>query len=176
MKSLLCLWRPRSTLRLSLTVRSKDTRLHWSAPLVSPWRVIGSSDWVRRWIGSVSVSGFCPDDSFWTAQPLVTKLEMVVLNHEPEYYARKIGSQIFKVTVTGRAHKSKYDRFYCIFLTADPFTTELGLIVHYHKPEYFMEKLDCCGQGHSKISKCQWMFIQMIFSESLNLLLPNLVI
>ena len=40
-----------------------------------------------------------------------------------------------------------------------------------------MKKLDCCvqGQGHSKISKCQWMFVQMIFSESLNLLLPNLV-
>ena len=40
-----------------------------------------------------------------------------------------------------------------------------------------MEKLDCCvqDQGHSKTSKCQWMFLQMIFSESLNLLLPNLV-
>ena len=40
-----------------------------------------------------------------------------------------------------------------------------------------MEKWDCCvqGQRHSKISKCQSMFAQMIFSESLNLLLPNLV-
>ena len=40
-----------------------------------------------------------------------------------------------------------------------------------------MEKLDCCvqGQGHSKISKCEWMFVQMVFSESLNLSLPNLV-
>ena len=27
----------------------------------------------------------------------------------------------------------------------------------------------------AKISKCQWMFVQMISSESLNLLLPNLV-
>ena len=52
---------------------------------------------------------------------------------------------------------SKYDNFYCIFWIADAFTTKLGLIVHYHKPECFMEKLDCCvqGQGHSKISKCQ---------------------
>ena len=35
--------------------------------------------------------------------------------------------------------------------------TKLGLIVHYHKPECLMEKLDCCvqGQGHSKVSKCQ---------------------
>ena len=56
------------------------------------------------------------------------------------------------------------------------FATKLGLIVHYHKPECFMEKLDCCvhGQGHRKISKCQWMFVQMIFSESQNIL-PNLV-
>ena len=40
-----------------------------------------------------------------------------------------------------------------------------------------MEKLDCCvqGQGHSEITKCQWMFVQMISSETLNLLLPNLV-
>ena len=72
---------------------------------------------------------------------------------------------------------SKYDTFYCIFWTADPFATKLGLIVHYHKPECFMEKLSCCfdGQGHCKISKYQWMFVQMIFSESPKLLLPNLV-
>ena len=72
---------------------------------------------------------------------------------------------------------SKYDNVYCIFWTADPFATKLGLIVHYHKPECFMKKLDCCGQGqsHSKISQCQWMFVQIISSESLNVLLPNLV-
>ena len=71
---------------------------------------------------------------------------------------------------------SKYDNFYCIFWTADPFATKLALVVHYHKSEYFMEKLDCCvqGQGHSKISNCQWMFVQMMFPKSLNLLLPNL--
>ena len=72
---------------------------------------------------------------------------------------------------------SKYYDVYCIFWTADLFATKLGLIVHYHKPECFMEKLDCHvqGQGHSKISKCQWMFVQMVSSETLNLLLPNVV-
>ena len=30
---------------------------------------------------------------------------------------------------------SKYDNFYCVFSTADPFATKLGLIVHCHKPE-----------------------------------------
>ena len=40
-----------------------------------------------------------------------------------------------------------------------------------------MGKLDCCvqGQGHSKISKCPWMFVQMISAEMLNLFLPGLV-
>ena len=70
---------------------------------------------------------------------------------------------------------SKYDNVYCIFWTVDPFATKLGLIVHYHKPECVVEKFDCCvqDQGHSKLSKCQWMFVQ-IFSETLNLSLPNL--
>ena len=71
---------------------------------------------------------------------------------------------------------SKYDNFYCIFWTANPFATDIGLIVHYHKRKCFKEKLDCVqDQSYSKISKCQWIFVQMIFSESLNLLLPNLV-
>ena len=72
---------------------------------------------------------------------------------------------------------SKYDKFYYIFWTDDFFSTKLGLIKHYHKPECYMEKLNCCvqGQGHSNTSKCQWMFVQMIFSVSLNLLLRNLV-
>ena len=72
---------------------------------------------------------------------------------------------------------SKYDSFYCIFWIADPFATKLGLAVHYYKPECLMKKLDCCvqGQGHGKISKCQWLFIQMLSSEMLNLILPNLV-
>ena len=70
-----------------------------------------------------------------------------------------------------------YDNFYCIFWTANPFATKFAMIVHYHKWKCFMEKLDCCvqGQGHRKVSKCQWMTVRMIPSEMLNLLLPNLV-
>ena len=52
----------------------------------------------------------------------------------------------------------KYDIFYYIFWTADPFATKLGLIVLHLKPECLMMKLDCCVQDHSKISKCQRMF------------------
>ena len=72
---------------------------------------------------------------------------------------------------------SKYDSLYYIFWTADPFATKLGLIIHYHKPECFMKKLDGCvqGQGHSRMTECQWTLVQMISSESLNFLLLNLV-
>ena len=47
---------------------------------------------------------------------------------------------------------SKYDSFYYICFTADPFSSKLGFMVYYHKPECLMEKWDCCvqGQGHSK--------------------------
>ena len=47
---------------------------------------------------------------------------------------------------------SKYDSFYYIFRTADPFTIKLGLMVHYHMPECLMKKLDCCVQSrdHNK--------------------------
>ena len=42
------------------------------------------------------------------------------------------------------------------------------------KPECPVEKWNYCvqGQGHSKGSKCQWMFVEMMFSESQNISLP----
>ena len=72
---------------------------------------------------------------------------------------------------------SKCDRFYHIFWIANPCATKLGLIVHYHKLECLIKKLDCCvqGQDHSKISECLWLFIPMLSSEMLNLILPNLL-
>ena len=67
---------------------------------------------------------------------------------------------------------SKYYSFYRIFWIADSFATKLGLIARYH-----MKKLDYCvqGQGHGKIAKCQWLYIQMLSSEMLNLILSNWV-
>ena len=71
---------------------------------------------------------------------------------------------------------SKYNRFYYIFWTADSFATNLRSMVHYHEAECLMKKLDYYvrGPGHSKTLKCQWRFVQMIFSEPLNILLSNL--
>ena len=73
----------------------------------------------------------------------------------------------------GQGHsKGSYDQntsFYCIFLIADPFATKLGLMVHYHKPEFLMKKIRLlCSR-----SKSQHNF--NVSSELLILLLPNLV-
>ena len=80
----------------------------------------------------------------------------------------------FKVEVTSRAHMIKIWQFLLYLWTACPFATKLGLKVHYHKPECFMEKLDCCvqGQGHSKISKCHDIFwIAEPFSTKLGMMM-----
>ena len=115
---------------------------------------------------------FILDDISATAEYFATKLSMMMHHHGPECHAKRLICYF-----QGRGHcKSSYDQNKTIstvsFELLILFATKLGLIVHYYK------KLDCCvqGQGHSKISKCKWMFVQMIFSESLNLLLPNLVI
>ena len=57
---------------------------------------------------------------------------------------------VFKVKVTAFCFQTwycnvslRYDSFYCIFWTVDPFATKPGLVVHYHKPEFLMEKWDC---------------------------------
>ena len=111
----------------------------------------------------------------------VSNFGIVMHHYESECHAKR-----FICYFQGQGHcKSWYDQIVTfsavsleLLILCCQFT-KLGLIVHYHthKPECFMEKLDCCvqGQGHSKISKCQWMFVQIIFSKSLNILLPNLV-
>ena len=79
-------------------------------------------------------------------------------------------SPAFKVKVTARAHMIKIWQFLLHPLNCE-FFYDQTLLVHYYKSE-------CCvqGQGHSKISKIQWIFVQMISSESLSLLQPNLVL
>ena len=51
---------------------------------------------------------------------------------------------------------SKYDSFYYIFWTIDSLATKLDLMIHNHKPECLVKKLDYCiqDQGHSERSKC----------------------
>ena len=84
---------------------------------------------------------------------------------------------VFNVKVTARAYLFKIWLFLLYLLNCWSICNQLGLIVQHHKLERPVEKWDFCiqGQGHSKGSKCQWMFVRMIFSKSQIILLPNLV-
>ena len=139
-------------------------------------------NWITALRVKVTVKGqnvnVCLDDTFYTTKHFVSKLGIVMHHYESNCHAKRLICYF-----QGQGHcKSSYDKkrdnFYCIFWTADPFATKLGLIVHYRKPEFFMEKWDCCvqGQRQSKISECQWMFFQIISSKLPNILLPNLVL
>ena len=89
---------------------------------------------------------------------------------------RKIGLLFLRSRSYQELIWSKYDSFCNICWTADSLATKLGLMAHYHKPECFMEKWDCCvqGHGHSKFTRLMNVF-PMMSSESLKLLQPNLL-
>ena len=65
---------------------------------------------------------------------------------------------VFNRIIT-RAHIIKYDCFCHIYWTADVFATTFHWMVHHHKLECFVWKLDCChqGQDHSAVSKHYWI-------------------
>ena len=62
--------------------------------------------------------------------------------------------------IWSRSHQgftwSKYDSFYYIFWTVDPFVTKFAFIVHYHKPVCLLKKLDCCIQDLRSVYPWQW--------------------
>ena len=117
---------------------------------------------------------------FWTVDSFATKLGLMIHHHKPEYPVKEVGllhsgskSQgRVKILMFVQISSSEPPAFcfqtrYCdasickslcdqnmtmsIFWTADLFAARLCLIVHCHKRECFMEKLDSCvqGQGHS---------------------------
>ena len=83
---------------------------------------------------------------------------------------------VFSVKVTVSAYIIKIWLF-LLYQTTGWIATKLGLIVQHHNPECPVEKwvYFVQGQGHSECSKCRWLIVGMIFSESQNILLPNLV-
>ena len=80
----------------------------------------------------------CPDDIFWTAQPLNTKLCMVMQHHEPECLSKKWFA-VFKVKVTVKDNKIK--KWLSIFWNAGH--SELGLMAHRHELDCLVKRLDC---------------------------------
>ena len=64
---------------------------------------------------------------------------------------------IFKVKITARAYRSKYDCFCYILCDTGLFATRVCLIVQYRKLECLTKKLGYCvyDQDYSKGSTCQ---------------------
>ena len=101
-------------------------------------------DWIAlllsrsRWQGGFKIPVNVHLDSiFSTAEPIVTKLGMVMHHHEPECHARRL---VCCLQVQGplRAHINKYGCFYHIYWTAHLFATKFNWMVHHHKLECFV--------------------------------------
>ena len=107
----------------------------------------------------------CPD-IFWTTDHFVTKPGVVRQHHKPECHAEKLAHC---VQCQGRS-EGLYNKnwlFLLYLLNWWSVCNQTWSIVQHHEPECPVEKWDYCvqGQGHSKGSKCQWMFVPMIFSQ-----------
>ena len=76
---------------------------------------------------------------------------------------------VFKFKVTARAHLIRYDCFCHVSWTADLLATKVNWMVHHHKLEWFVYKLDICfqGQGHSESSELYWIFMYLASSAPL---------
>ena len=121
----------------------------------------------------------CSDDIFWTGKLIkknfLTKLSMV--GHESECHAGKSGLLSPRSGSQWGLVLSQYNCFYYIFWNADPYATELDLMIHHHMLECLVKEFhnSLQGRGHREGSECQWIFVQKIISELPNILLPNCV-
>ena len=100
----------------------------------------------------------CADDIFWTTEHFVTELGMV-MQHMSRTVMWKNLFAICKVKLTTRAHITKIWLCLLYLLNCWFCGNQTFSMVHHHKPEYLVEKLDYCiqGQGHSEFSRYQWM-------------------
>ena len=119
----------------------------------------------------------CLDDIFWATEHFGTKCGMVMQHHE----SVSCGKNFCLLPSRSRSQRgliwSEYGSF---FWTADSMATRVGLMIHYHKPECLVEKLDYCiqGQSHSEGSKCQclstWYFLKcQIFVAKLGIVMHH---
>ena len=56
---------------------------------------------------------------------------------------KKTGMLFSRSRSQQRLEWSKYDSFYCIFWSADPFAAKLGLMAHHYKLDCLVKRLDC---------------------------------
>ena len=112
-------------------------------------------------------------DFFWTAEPFVTRLGMVINHHKPEFNLKILDCYLQGQTQSQTQEswlgllescwESKYDYFCCIFcMFFWSFCSWICLMVHHHKLKCFCEKIALL-RSRSR-SQC-WMFVQMGSSE-----------
>ena len=119
----------------------------------------------------------------------MTRLGIVMHRHEPKCHAKRLVCYF-----QGQGHsQGSYDQNMTVSTISSELLlhllTKLGLIVHFHKPDCLIEKLDCCVwllirvfcvlvflRSRSQQNFKMLMFVQMIASELLNLWQPNLVL
>ena len=113
----------------------------------------------------------CLDDISWTAQTFVNKLDVVVHHHEMKCLAERLICWL-----QGQGHSEGLHNQTTIISAV---SSKLLILL---QPNFvwwhIIIKLECCvrkfgcsvkGQGHSKSSKCQWLFAQIISPEPVNL-------
>ena len=113
---------------------------------------------------------------FWTAQPSVVKLVMVVDHHGPECHApQKEGLLSSRSKSQWGLIQLVYGCFRYIFWTNDFFASDLSVVVDHPQPKCPKKILDCPvqGQGDSESSEFQ-LFVWTVSSEPLKLWWPNL--
>ena len=99
-------------------------------------------------------------------------------HHEPECHAVFLLSLLSSSSRSQQGFiRSKYDSFRYIFWTVNSLATKLGLMIHYHKPEWPVKKNELLHSG----SRSQWrvkmlMLVHMMSSKPPNILFPNLVL
>ena len=110
----------------------------------------------------------CSDDIFWTTKHFVNKLSMMMHHYEPECQMEKLVH-----CLQGQCHSEVW---YSQNMTVSTIYFELPILLQLNLIllNFFMsqivlwnKEMDWCvqGEGHSKTSKCQWMFVRMRNAE-----------
>ena len=123
-----------------------------------------SSEYLPRWY-LLNHSTFC--NQTWYGGVLIMSRSVLP----------KKKSSVFKVKVTARAYISVCTISSKLLIRLQPNLVWWYIIKYQSVMWKTKQKLDYCvqGQGHRKMSKYHWMFVQARSSELLNLLLPNFV-
>ena len=105
---------------------------------------------------------------FWAADPFATKLGLMAHHHKLDCLVKRLDcSVVVKVKVTERFKIPVNVHLDGISWTAEPFVTELGMVMHLHGWQCYARRLVSCHQvqGHSGGSHNQvWLFLPYLLN------------